>query len=185
MHRLRCTVEALLTHLPTLKPHKQRPDDGTYGVLEIRNQLDWQQGKGPPPPSAYKTRNGNPLLLELGHQFDGVAPVRGDLSITIKGTTDGTSGTNMGEKIDLTGKKRFCVFPNGFECVKVGELNCSAALLTRGRVFGWLKPFGLPPCRAWLFFRGQFLTSLFPLPLYHRLLYPVNTPHHTIAKRDK
>jgi hypothetical protein len=71
-------------------------------------------------PCNYKTRNGNPLLLELWHQFNGVAPVRGDLSITIRSTTDGASGTNMGEKIDLTGKKRFCVFPNGFECVKVG-----------------------------------------------------------------
>ena len=120
MYGLCCTIETLLTHLPTSKPHKQRPDDGTYCVLEIRNQLDWQQGKGLPPPSAYKTCNGNPLLLELWHQFDGVAPVRGDLSITIRSTTDGASGTNMGEKIDLTGEKRFCVFPNGFECVKVG-----------------------------------------------------------------
>ena len=120
MHRLCRTIETLLTHLPTLKTHKQRPDDSTDRVLEIRNQLDWQQGKGLPPPSAYKTRNGNLLLLELWQQFNGVAPVRGDLSITIRGTTDGASGTNMGEKIDLTGQKRFCVFPNGFECVKVG-----------------------------------------------------------------
>ena len=120
MHRLCRTIETLLTHLPTLKTHKQRPDDSTDRVLEIRNQLDWQQGKGPPPPSAYKTRNGNLLLLELWKQFNDVAPVRGDLSITIRGTTDGASRTNIGEKIDLTGQKRFLVFPNGFECVKVG-----------------------------------------------------------------
>lgn len=120
MHRLCRTIETLLTHLPTLKTHKQRPDDSADRVLEIRNQLDWQQGKGPPPPSAYKTRNGNPFLRELWQQFNGVAPVRGDLSITIRGTTDGASRTNIGEKIDLAGQKRFLVFPNGFECVKVG-----------------------------------------------------------------
>jgi hypothetical protein len=120
MHRLCRAIETLLTHLPTSKTHKQRPDDSTDRVLEIRNQLDWQQGKGPPPPSAYKTRNGNPLLLQPREQFNGVPPVRGDLSITIRSTTDGASGTNIGEKIDLTGQKRFLVFPNGFECVKVG-----------------------------------------------------------------
>ena len=119
MHRLCRAIETLLTHLPASKTHKQRPDDSTDRVLEIRNQLDWQQGKGLPPPSAYKTRNGNLLLLELWQQFNGVAPVRGDLSITITGTTDRASGTNIGEKIDLTGQKRFLVFPNCFECVKI------------------------------------------------------------------
>ena len=113
IHANRCTIETLLTHLPDLKTHKQRPDHRTDRVLKVRNQLDRQEGKGPAPPSAYKTRNGNLLLPESGEQFNGIPPVRGDLSITIRTTADGAHRTNRGRKINLTGKKRFSVFPNG------------------------------------------------------------------------
>ncbi len=40
------------------------------------------------------------------------------------------------DRVGLTGYKRFFVFPDHLESVKVRELNSSAALLTRGRVFG-------------------------------------------------
>jgi hypothetical protein len=63
-------------------------------------------------------------------------PIRGDLSIAIRMVADGTHRPNGGRKINLTGKKGFSVFPQGPEFVKVGKLNFSAALLTRGRTIG-------------------------------------------------
>jgi hypothetical protein len=42
----------------------------------------------------------------------------------------------------------------------------------------------LLPCGSWLFFQGQFLTSLFPLPLYHQSENPVNTAHSTPSYKE-
>ena len=43
----------------------------------------------------------------------------GYLSIIIVNTTDGASEANIEEKTDLNGQKRFYIFLNAFECVKV------------------------------------------------------------------
>ena len=49
---------------------------------------------------------------------------------------NGAGRPEVGEKIDVTGEKRFFVFPNRIEAVKVRKLNFSAALLTRGSFLG-------------------------------------------------
>jgi hypothetical protein len=63
-------------------------------------------------------------------------PIGGDLSIAIRTVANGAHGPDGKRKINLTGKKGFSVFPQGSEFVKVGKLNFSAALLTRGRASG-------------------------------------------------
>jgi hypothetical protein len=141
IHRYRCAKETPLAHLPTPKTHKQRPHHRTDRVLKVGYQLDREQRKGPAVPWAQKARNGNSLLLEVRKQLNGIPPVRGNLSIAIKIATDRAERPNKGEKIDLTGQKRFFVFPNRLESVKVGKLNCSAALLTRGQVFALPRTF--------------------------------------------
>jgi len=65
-----------------------------------------------------------------------MTPIRGDLSIAFRTIADRAHRPNGRRKINLTGKKGFSVFPKGSEFVKVGELNFSAALLTRGRALG-------------------------------------------------
>jgi hypothetical protein len=92
------------------------------------------------PLTTQKTSDGNTLLAPLGKELNGIPPVRSDPSITKKAATQRTGGTDPGIKIDLTGPKRFLVFPKALKCVKVGELNLSAAWRTRGRVFGLCKP---------------------------------------------
>ena len=130
IHRHHGAKEAPLSHLPTSKTQKQRPNHRTHRVLKVRNQLDRKQRKSHSPPTAQKARNGNPLLLEAGKELNGIAPIGGNLSVAMGITTDGTGRSNKGEKIDLTLQKRFLVFPNRLESVNVGKLNSSAALPT-------------------------------------------------------
>jgi len=47
-------------------------------------------------------------------------------------------------------------------------------LAREGAGLGRLKPLGLSPCGTWLFYQGQFLTSQFRPPLYHRSHHPAN-----------
>jgi hypothetical protein len=63
-------------------------------------------------------------------------PIRGDFSIALRTVADGAHRSDGRRKINLTGKKKLSVFPKGLEFVKVGELNFSATLLTRGRALG-------------------------------------------------
>jgi len=179
VHLNRCAIEALLTHLPVLKGQKQGPDHSTDRVLKVRDQLNRQEGKSPSALSAHKAGNGDLLLFEFGENFNGIPPIRGDLSIAIRTVADGAHWPNGRRKINLTGKKGFSVFPKGLEFVKVGELNFSVPCSQGEKGFGLGKPLGLPPCWAWLFFQGQFLTSLIPQPLYHRLYFHANPSPHT------
>ena len=178
VHVNRCAVEALLTHLPVLKRQKQGPDHRTDCILKVRDQLNRQEGKSPSPFIAHKASYGDLILLELGEKLNGIPPIGGDLSIAIRTIADGAKGSNGGRKINLTGQKRFAVFPKGLEFVKVGELNFSAPCSQGGRLWA-AQTGGLPPCRAWLFFRGQFLTSLIRPPLYHRLYLHANSTIHS------
>ncbi len=73
---------------------------------------------------------------ELREELNGIPPIGGDLSIAIRTATDRASRSNGGEKINLTGQKRFPVFPKGLEFVKVGELNLSAPRSQGGRSLG-------------------------------------------------
>jgi hypothetical protein len=133
VHANRCAKKAMLTHLSALKRQKEGPDHGPDRVLKVRDQLDWQEGKALFPLPAEKTGNGDLLFPELREELDGKPPIGGDLSIAIRTTTDGTDRSNGGRKINLTGQKRFAVFPKGLESVKVGELNLSAPRSQGGR----------------------------------------------------
>jgi len=55
------------------------------------------------------------------------------------------------------------------------------ALLTRGHVFWLRKASDSLPRDAWLFLQGQFLTSQFYLPLYHRSNYSATLPFTSIT----
>lgn len=90
----RCAKKALLPLLAPSITQKQRPYNRCHRVLEIRNQLDRQQRKSPSLPPTQKTRNRNPLLLEIREEINRTTPVRGYLTITIKGAADGTARTN-------------------------------------------------------------------------------------------
>jgi hypothetical protein len=120
VHASRCAKEALLTYLSVLKRQEECPDHGIHRVLKVGHQLDRQEGKGPFPLPAHKTSNGNLLLPELGEELNSIPPIGADLSIAIRTATDGADRSNGGEKINLTGQKRFPVFPKGLEFVKVG-----------------------------------------------------------------
>jgi hypothetical protein len=126
VYRHRCTMKALLSHLPALDAQEQGSYGGIHGVLKVGNQLDRQRRKGPPASAAHKTRNRNAFFPELREQLNGISPVGGNLPIASRFTTDGTGRPKEGEKIDLTGKKSFLVFPNRLNCVRVGKLNLSA-----------------------------------------------------------
>lgn len=161
--------------MPAGNTQKECLDDCSNGVLKIGDQLDGQQRKGAFVLLTQKAGDGHLFFPEFREQINGISPVGVNFLIAITMAADGTLGTNVGHKIDWMGKEGFFVFPNSLEFVNVWKLNFSAALPTRGH-HGFLKPFGLSPCRAWLFYRGQFLSSLFqPLP-YHRFVNFVNTP---------
>jgi hypothetical protein len=151
VYRHRCTMKALLPHLPALDAQEQGSYRGIHGVLKVGNQLDRQRRKSPPASAADKTRNRNAFLPELREQLNGISPVGGNLAIASLLTTDRTGRPQEREEIDLTGKKRFLVFPNRMQCVRVGKLNLSAPC-PQGADFGLLKPLGLSPCGAWLFY---------------------------------
>ncbi len=134
VHASRCAKATLLTHLSVLKRQEQGPDYRTDRVLEVRDQLDRQEGKGVFPFPAEKTSNGDLLFPKFREEVNGKPPIGGDLSIAIRTATDGADRSNGGRKIDLTGQKRFAVFPKGPEFVKVGELNVSAPRSQGGRL---------------------------------------------------
>jgi hypothetical protein len=127
--------EALLTPLPALKRQEQGPDHCTDRVLKVGDQLDRQKGKGPSLLPAEKTSNGDLLFSKLREELNSIPPIRGDLSITVRMAADGAHRSNGGRKINLTGQKRFPVFPKGLEFVKVGELNFSAPCPQGGRLW--------------------------------------------------
>jgi len=134
VHASRCAKEALLTHLPVLKRQEECPDHCTDRVLKVGDQLDRQRRKGPSPFPAEKTSNGDLFFPELREELDGIPPIRGDFSIAIRTAADGARMSNRRRKINLTGQKRFPVFPKGFEFVKIGELNLSAPRSQGGRL---------------------------------------------------
>jgi len=173
VHRYRGTMKALLPHLSAPQAQEQSSYHGIHSVLMVGNQLNRQRRKTPLPSTAHKTRNRNAFLLELREQVNSISPVGGNLPTTTLLTTDRTGRPKEGEKIDLTGKKGFLVFPNALVCVRVGKLNLSAPCPRGGRLWA-LTPWGLSPCGTWLFYQGQFLTSEFCPPLYHRSIYPAN-----------
>jgi len=173
VHRYRGPMKALLSHLPALDAQEQRSYHRIHGVLMVRNQLDRQHRKRPLPAAADKTCNRNALFLELREQVNGVSPVRGDLAVALPLAAEWAGRAKEGEKIDFLGKKRFLVFPNARVCVRLGKLNLSAPCPRGGRLWA-LTPWGLSPCGTWLFYQGQFLTSEFRPPLYHRSIYPAN-----------
>jgi hypothetical protein len=72
---------------------------------------------------AEKADNRHTLLLELREQPNGISPVRSNLPVAIPLATDWTGRAKEGKKINLTGKKRFLVFPNALVCVRVGKLD--------------------------------------------------------------
>jgi len=151
-------MKTLLSHLSALQHQEQGPYHGIHGVLMVWNQLGRQYGKGRLPLIAEKTGNRNALFLELREQVNGISPVGGNLPVAILLATDRAGRSKEREKINLTGKKRFLVFPNGLVRVRVGKLDFSAPCPQGGRLMA-LTPLGLLPCRAWLFYEGQFLTS--------------------------
>jgi hypothetical protein len=103
--------------------------------LEVGNQLARQYRKGLLPLIAEKSGNGNALFLELREQINSVSPVGGNLPIAIRLATDRTGRTKEGEKVYLTGKKRFLVFPNATVCVRVRKLDFSAPSPQGGRLW--------------------------------------------------
>jgi hypothetical protein len=169
--------------LPTSQTQEQCSQNRTGRVLAIGNQLDGQQGQGSPAPSAQKAGNGNPFLRKARKQLGRISPVGGNLAIAALLPTEGAGWSNEGEKVNPTGKERFLVFPNRLTCVRVGKLNRSAALPTGDRSSA-LTPSGLLPCGSWLFCQGQFLTPLFPVPLYHRSENPANTARSTPSYKE-
>jgi hypothetical protein len=50
------------------------------------------------------------LLFKLLKQLDGIPKVWGNRSVAVYITADRTRWTNNGEKIDMTGEKRFFIF---------------------------------------------------------------------------
>lgn len=136
IHRHHGAPKAPLAHLPISKTKQNRPNHRTHGVLKVGNQLDRQQRKSQPAPSAHKTRNRNPLLLEARKQLNRIPPVRANLPIAINTTTDRTHRSNLGNEINPAGQKRFCVLPNRLESVNVGKLNLRLPCSPGGRSFG-------------------------------------------------
>ena len=76
------------------------------------------------------------LLFKLLKQLDGIPKVWGNLSVAVYIVADRTRWTNIGEKIDMAGEKRFFVFENRFKSVTVRQLNFSALWLSRGWASG-------------------------------------------------
>jgi hypothetical protein len=88
--------------------------------MEVRNQLDGEQGKSPPFLPAKKASDGNPSFFEARKQINGVAKIGRNLTVAIRSAADGAGRPKVGEKIDSVGCKRFLVFPNRIIFVKVG-----------------------------------------------------------------
>ena len=116
-------MKTFLPHLPALQTQEQDSYHGIHGVLEVGDQLGRQYRKGPLPLIAEKTGNRNALFLKLREQVNGISPVGGNLSVAILLATDRADRSKERDKINLTGKKRFLVFPNALVCVRVGKLD--------------------------------------------------------------
>jgi hypothetical protein len=132
----RGTPKTPLAPLPIAPAQKQCAQDRADRVLKIRDQLYGQERKSPLPLATQKASHGNPLFPELRKKLNRIPPVRSHLSITMEAATERTGGTNPGIKIDLTGEKRFFVFPKALECVTVTKLNLSGAGAQGGRASG-------------------------------------------------
>lgn len=150
----------------------QSADDSRQGVLAIRSQLNRQQGESPSPKTTQETGHGNSFLLEFRKELLGITPIRRNGLVAIRTMAQWTDRTQEGKKINPAGLEAFLVFPNRGQCVKVGKLNRSAPCPPAVGV--WRLNLFTASGGSWLFYRGQFRTSLFYLPLYHRLLYLVN-----------
>jgi len=158
IHGYRGAMKTLLSHLPAVENQEQSPDHGIHGVLEVGDQLGRQYGKGLLPPVAQKAGNRNALFPELREQLNGISPVGGNLTVATLLATHRAGRSKERDKINLTGKKTFLVFPNALVCVRVGKLDFSAPCPQGSRRTA-LTPLGLLPCGAWLFYQGQLLTS--------------------------
>jgi hypothetical protein len=143
----RGAMESSLSHLPTFKTQKHRPQDGIHGVLNIRHQLDRQHRKGSRAPSAQKAGNGDASLLECRKQLNGIAPVGGDLPVAMFLPANRAGGSDEGGKVDPSGEKQFLVFPNRLTSVRVGKLNFSAPCMRGGRLWAaqTFRPASLQP----------------------------------------
>jgi hypothetical protein len=136
VHLQRCPPEAPLSFLPVFHPQEQSSYHRAYGVLQIGDQMDREEGKGTTLTSTQKARNGDPLLPKGREQINAIAPVRGNGPIAVSLATQGTGSSDKGGEINPPRQKRFSVFPDTLKCVKEGKLYCSAALFSRGQVFG-------------------------------------------------
>ena len=164
-------MKTLLAPLPALEHQEQSPNDGIDGVLEVGNQLDRQYGKGPLLLIAHKAGNRDALFLELGEQVDGISPVGGNLPVAPLLAADRTGRAKEREKVNMTGKKRFLVFPNALVCVRVRKLDFSApcpqgSRLWAAQTFGSASLWGLVILRR----------SIFNLVISPALIPPVALP---------
>jgi hypothetical protein len=124
IHRHRGAVKTLLSHLlPELQDQEQSPYHGIHGVLKVGDQLGRQDRKGALPFIAQKAGNRNALFPELREQVNGISPVGGDSPVAILLATNGTGRAKERDKVNLTGEKRFPVFPNALVCVRVRKLD--------------------------------------------------------------
>jgi len=139
----------------------------------VGNQLGRQHRERPPVAATHKAGYRNALLLELRKKLNRIAPVGRDGPIAAGSAADRAARPKEGKKIDLSGKKRFFVFPNRFKSVRKGKLNLSAPAREEAG-FGPRKPLALPPCGSWLFYQDQFLTPQFRPVLYHRFFPTAN-----------
>jgi hypothetical protein len=137
-------MKTLLPLMPALEHQEQSSDHGIHAVLKVRNQLARQYGKGLLPLIAEKAGNRNALFLELREQVNSISPVGSNLPVAILLATDRTGRSKEGEKLYLTGKKKFLVFPDALVCVRVRKLDFSAPCPQGGRLRD-LKPFSLLP----------------------------------------
>ncbi len=178
-------MKTLLPHLPALQHQEQSPDHRIHGVLKVGNQLARQYRKGLFPLIAEKTGNRNALFLELREQVNGISPVGGNLPVAILLATDRAGRSKEREKLNLTGKKRFLVFPNALVCVRVGKLDFSAPCPQGGRLYGPLT-FGSASLWGLVILRR----SIFDLVISPALIssvaspckYQIPQPHHYRGK---
>ena len=136
VHLQRCPPEAPPSFLPVSNPEEQSCYHRAYGVLQIGDQMDREEGKRASLTSTQKARNGDLLLPKGREQINAVAPVGGNGPIAVGLATQGTGSSDNGGEINPPRQKRFSVFPDTLKCVKEDKLYCSAALFSRGQVFG-------------------------------------------------
>lgn len=148
IYRYRGAMKTFPPPLMAPKGQEQSADHGIDAVLEVGNQLARQYGKGPLLLITQKAGNRDALFPELGVQVNGISPVRRHLTVAPLPATDRTGRAKESEKVNLTGKKRFLVFPNALVCVRVGKLDFSApcpqgSRLWAAQTFGSASLWGL------------------------------------------